>query len=528
MRKSSLLRTIGLTASLLLASVSTAHAQKTLKAVMDAELQVLDPIATTSYVTRTFAYLVYDTLIAMDSKGDYKPQMLESFSASADRMTYTFKLRDGLEWSDGAPVTAEDCVASIKRWAARDGLGKMMMAATASISVVDSKTFTLKLAKPFGFVIEALGKPSSNVPVMMPARIAANADPAKPVAEVIGSGPFVFKKEQWVPGSRAVFEKNPRYKPRSEPADGLAGGKNVYIDRLEMVSLPDSASKIAALQAGEIHYLQYTPFDFINVLKRNSNIVLDGGTGLANFMGAMRPNHLQPPFNNVKVRQALQALMVQKDFQSAIGLPADMLLPECLSVFMCNSTYSSTAGTENLKNPGVEKAKRLLKEAGYKGEKVVVLHSTDVPTIHLSATVIEELMKQAGFNVEVAASDWSTVAQRRWSKEPTDKGGWSLLPLIWAGHDLGSPLTHYGVAYNCTDGYAGWSCDEETKKLLEQFTVETDLAKRKALADGLQKRVHEDVSVVLWGQYVSPSAYSKSLSGLLSTGIPLFWNVKMQ
>ncbi len=503
---------------------TTVHAQSVLKVVLDGEIQVIDPISTTNYRTRDLAYMVFDMLIAMDSKGNYKPQMLESFTMSPDRMKYSFKLRPGLEFSDGTPVTAEDCVASIKRWASRDGLGKQMMASTKALTVVDKSNFTLELAKPFGYVIEALGKPSSNIPVMMPARLAAT-DPAKPVAELIGSGPFVFRKDLWVPGDRMVLEKNTRYKPRSEPADGLAGGKRPLVDRIEIIAMPDPATKVAALQSGEIDYVQNVPFDFMPILKKAKNISLDAGKGLGNMMVAARPNHTQPPFNNIKMRQALQALVDQSSTLAALGATPD-LVTQCQSMFMCNAPYTSTAGTQELMKPSIEKAKALMKEAGYKGEKVVVLHATDVLTIHLSATVLEDSMRKAGFNLDVQASDWATVAQRRFNKEPVEKGGWSLMPLQWVGFDLGTPLTHYGIAYNCTNGYAGWSCDEETTKLLAQFTVETDEAKRKALVDQIQKRAHETVSVVLGGQFTLSSAYRSNLKGVLSVGIPVFWNIQ--
>ncbi|KRR17843.1 ABC transporter substrate-binding protein [Bradyrhizobium retamae] len=213
-------------ALLLSASAVTpvAAQDKTLKIVLDTELQVLDPIATTSYVTRTFAYMVFDTLVSMDSKGEYRPQMLESWEVSPDKMSYTFRLRPGLKWHDGTDVTAEDCVASLKRWGARDGLGRQMFAATKEIKAVDASTFTLVLSKPFGLVIDSIGKPSSNVPVMMPARLAAT-DPTKPIPEVIGSGPFTFDSKSWRPGNIAVFLKFKDYKSRPEPSDGLAGGR---------------------------------------------------------------------------------------------------------------------------------------------------------------------------------------------------------------------------------------------------------------------------------------------------------------
>ena len=505
---------------------AAAQTPSVLKIALDGEIKILDPITTVNYRTRDLAYMVFDMLIAMDSKGNFKPQMLESFDVSPDRMKYTFKLRPGLEFSDGTEVTPEDCIASIKRWATRDGLGKQMMSNTKALEVVDKRTFTLELAKPFGYVIEALGKPSSNVPVIMPARL-ANLDASKPVPELVGSGPFVFRKDLWVPGNKMVLEKNKRYQPRPEPADGFAGGKKVYIDRLELLVMPDPATKVAALQSGELDYVQQVPFDLLPALKSARGVSLETVMGLGDYLLVARPNHLQPPFNNLKARQALQAIIDQAQILAGIGAVPG-LMAECFSVYSCSARYTSTAGTESIKVPNIERAKALLKESGYKGEKVVVLHATDVLTIHLLSTILEDLMTKAGFNVEVEASDWATVSQRRFNKEPVEKGGWSLLPNEWFGFDVASPLTHYGIAYNCTDGYPGWSCDEETTNLLKQFAVEMDESKRQVLADKIQSRAHETVSIVVAGQFTFSNAYRSNVKDLLSVGIPVFWNARKE
>ena len=222
------------------AGLSTAaHTEdRVLKVSLQTELQVLDPIITTINATRVFAYLVFDQLVAIDSEGHYKPQMLAGWDVSPDRLTYTFHLRDGLKFSDGAPVTSEDCIASIERWAKREGFGAQLMDAADHFQVVDPKTFELKLKRPFAFVIEALGKPGHQIPVMMPARL-ARLDANTAVPEIVGSGPFIFLKDEWRPGAKAVFARNPNYVPRSEPPDGLAGGKVVNFDRIELLSIPD-------------------------------------------------------------------------------------------------------------------------------------------------------------------------------------------------------------------------------------------------------------------------------------------------
>lgn len=526
--------TFGLGRSLLLAcglSVSAiampapAASQETIRAVLSARLGVLDPIATTSYATRDFGYAVWDTLIALGADGAYHPQMLEGWEISDDGLTYTFTLRDGLLFSDGAPVVSEDAVESIKRWWARDALGKRLEAATAELVVVDDKTFRLVLSRPFGHVIDALGKPSSNIPVIMPARIASATPPNEPVTEIVGSGPFVFLSEDWSPGNLARLDRNPLYNPRPEPSNGLAGSKAVNVDRLEFVSIPDAATLMAALQAGEIDYVQSTPHDFIPILTADANVSVKHFSGEAATMGAVVLNHLNPPLDNKGVRRALQALAIQAEYMAALGLSPEQVRENCISVFMCDTTYGSDAGADILPEASVETARQLLAEAGYNNEPVRIILATDVNDINILGLVLEGLMRQAGFNVIVAPSDWPTVAQARWNKAPVEEGGWSLMPLTWAGYDLASPFTNYRIASNCTEGYPGWSCVEEMNDLIAQFEAEEDLDARKALMRRVQEIAHDDVKILVLGQYSRSESHRANLTGFPDVGIPVFWNV---
>ena len=506
---------------------SAAAEQQPLRLVMNTELQVLDPVVTPSVVTRTFGFMVWDTLVAPDSKGVMRPQMLEGWKVSDDRLTWTFKLRPGLEWHDGTPVTAEDCVLSIRRWGQRDGLGRQLMAAARGLRPVDQSTFVLELNRPFAQVLEALGKAATLVPFMMPARL-ANTPPNTQIQEVVGSGPFLFRREEWRPGDRVVFHRNPRYRPRAEPADGLAGGKVVHFDRAEFVSIPDHSTKVAALQAGEIDYIERVPLDFIELLRSDRRVVVTKGLGGGQIMGVLTLNHTQPPFNNVLIRRALQQAINQKDVVAATGLPADMVRQQCLSFFMCGGPYESDAGTEALRNPSIERARSLLREAGYNNEPVVVLHSRDSALIDPIAMVAIDQMRRAGFNVDVRSTDWSTVAQLRTKREPVGEGGWSVTPLVWTGFDMENPMANPAMVYNCANVYPGWWCDEGQVSLLKQFSEEADPAKRRALAAQLQARAHENVSVVILGQFASPAVYRSDLQGVLEVGFPVLWNIQRQ
>src|SRR5712692_9084464 len=237
---------------------STAWAQNTLRVVMHSDLKILDPIWTTAYIVRNHGYMVYDTLFATDANGEIKPQMVGKHEVSDDKLTYTFTLRDGLAWHDGAPVTAEDCIASIKRWAAKDTLGQKVISFVDTITAQGPKSFTIKLKEPTGLLIFALGKPSSNVPFMMPKRV-ADTDPNTQISDFTGSGPFVFKRDEWKPGDKAVYVRFDKYKPRSEPASGLAGGKTAHVDRVEWLAISDHQQAVNALLAGEIDYIEAPP-----------------------------------------------------------------------------------------------------------------------------------------------------------------------------------------------------------------------------------------------------------------------------
>jgi len=243
---------------------------KTIKAVMHSDLRALDPIVSSAYITRDHGYMVYDTLVAMDSNFTIRPQMAD-WKISDDRLTYTFTLREGLKWHDGTPVTAEDCVASLKRWAAVDGMGQKLMDFTASLEATDAKIITLKLREPYGLVLEALGKPSTLVPFMMPKRL-AETPPDRAIPEQIGSGPFKFIQAEFQPGVKAVYEKNKDYVPRSEPPSWTSGGKVVKVDRVEWITMPDVQTATNALQSGDIDFLERPSFDMLPILQADKDL----------------------------------------------------------------------------------------------------------------------------------------------------------------------------------------------------------------------------------------------------------------
>ncbi|HRE22430.1 MAG TPA: ABC transporter substrate-binding protein, partial [Rhabdaerophilum sp.] len=297
-------------------ALSQGASNKVLRFVPQSNLANFDPIWGTQYVVRNAAALVWDTLYGVDDKLVPQRQMVEKEEVSADGLVWTFKLRAGMKFHDGEPVRAKDAVQSIKRWAARDPMGLMITAIQNELVAVDDLTFRWALKKPYPKMLLALGKNNSPCSFIMPERI-AQTDPFKQITEYIGSGPMKFKKEEWVPGAKAVFERFADYKPRDEAASWLAGGKKMMVDRIEWIIMPDPATASAALQNGEVDWWENPISDLVPVLKANRNIMVDIGDPLGNI-GAFRMNHLHPPFNKVKIRRAILAAMNQEDYMRGI------------------------------------------------------------------------------------------------------------------------------------------------------------------------------------------------------------------
>jgi peptide/nickel transport system substrate-binding protein len=520
-----LVRTLAAAAVAVLASAGPAPAQNTVRAVMHSDLKILDPIWTTAYIVRNHGYMIYDTLFAQDEKGEIKPQMVDKYEVSADTLTHTFTLRDGLLWHDGRPVTAEDCVASIKRWGAKDATAQKMMSFVGSIDTVNEKTFVLRLKEPTGLVLTALGKPSSNVPFMMPKRV-AETDPNAQISDFTGSGPFVFKRDEWTPGDKTVYVKFDKYRPRPEPTSGLAGGKVAKVDRVEWRAIADHQQAVNALLAGEIDYIEQPKHDLLPLLKQDATIKLWDYNPLG-YQYTFRPNHLQKPFDNPKIRQAFWYAFNQKDYLDAvIGNPEYYKV--CKAMFGCGTPLASEKGMDGLLESNFEKARQILKEAGYDGTPIVLMHSTDIDVVANLAPVAKQHLEKAGFNVDMQTMDWQTLVARRAKKEPAHSGGWHAFLTSWVAADVTNPIAAAYLNSACENALFGWPCDSEMEKLRDQFARETDPEKQKAIAEAVQVRATQWTPHVHLGQWYQPIAARNHLAGILTAPVPVFWNIELK
>jgi peptide/nickel transport system substrate-binding protein len=501
-----------------------ARAETVLKVVMINDLTSLDPVQSTAAFVRNHGFLVYDQLMALDSKGVAQPEMVQSFTKSDDGKTWRFTLRPGLQFSDGTPVRAADAVASIKRWEQRDVVGKALLAATASLEVVDDSSFTLTLAHPFALVTDALARPTGSALFVMPERL-ANTPAAVAITDATGSGPFIFDASQWQVGHRAVYRRNPLYHPRAEPPDGLAGGKVAMVDRIEWLSMPDASTAASALQTGEIDYVEQPSPDLIPTLERNHDIKLMAINPVGYDIW-LRLNQAQPPFSDPRARQALLYLVDQRENLDAIGIRPSEQVPYCPAYFFCGTPLESDAGARGLQRVDIPRAKALLAEAGYDGRKVVFLNATDNPINNAATLTMAQNFSHAGLNMDVLAMDWATVTQRRNRKEPQDQGGWNLFITVANVLDGSNPLTNLYLASPCENGLAGWPCDPKLEALRRSWWEEEDPAKRTEILQAVQARAFDVLPYINAGQFRTLTAFRANLSGVRPTTIPVFWGVE--
>src|ERR1700722_19700747 len=278
-----------------------AHAQvRPLRYIPNAGLSTLDPIWTTALVAGIHGYMVFDTLYGLDDVGQSRPQMCAGHDVSTDGLTWTFTLRDGLAFHDGERVLAKDCAMSVRRWGSRDSFGQPLLAATNDIETIDDRRFRIQLKRPFSQMLYGLAARGC---FMMPERMAKTPG-TEQIREAVGSGPFRFLPDQWVSGVSAAYARFDGYVPRQEPPSFLAGGKVVNVPRVEWVVQPDPGTAAAALQKGEVDWLEVPLIDLCPKLRRSPGVQVAVNDPFG-WPLVLALNHVQPPFNNPKLRRAL-------------------------------------------------------------------------------------------------------------------------------------------------------------------------------------------------------------------------------
>ncbi len=504
--------------------VARAADMRVLRFVPQADLAVLDPVWTTAYQTRDHAFLVFDTLFGQDNGYAAHPQMLEAAAAEDDGLRWRLVLRPGLRFHDNEPVLARDCVASIRRWGARDTFGQALLAATDALTAADDRTIVFRLRAPFPLLPDALAKTAPSPCVVMPERLAAT-DPFKQVPEMVGSGPYRFLPDERVPGARVAYARFDGYVPRRDGVPSrTAGPKRTGFDRVEWAIIPDAATAAAALQRGEVDWWLAANPDLLGRLRADRRLVVrtQDPTGV---IGTMRFNQLHPPFDNAALRRAVLGAVQQSEYMEAVSGPDRALWADGVGFFCPGTPLANTAGMEALTGPrDLDRSRRAVADSGYVGEKVALLVPTDIPSTNALAEVTADLFRKLGLNVDAQAMDWGTAVQRRTNMEPVERGGWSVFQTSWSGLDQATPAGHPFLRGNGRAAAPGWPDSPVIEALRDEWLSSPDPAAQFSLAEQIQAQAFRDVPYVPLGQQFQQTAYRTELSGVLP-GMPVFWNI---
>ncbi|MCW3475002.1 ABC transporter substrate-binding protein [Limobrevibacterium gyesilva] len=508
-----------------LATPSIAQPAKTatLRFVPQANLSVLDPIWTTATVTNEHGYYVFDTLYSTDSRMRPQPQMAEGHEVSGNGRLWRIRLREGLKFHDGTPVRAIDCVASLQRWARRESFGQLLAKVVDRWAAPDDRTIEIHLTRPFPLLLDAIGKADSSVAFIMPERLALT-DANTAIKEMVGSGPYRFIASEFNSGSRVIYEKFDGYVPRSEKPDWATGAKIAYFPRVEWTMIPDPATAAAALQNGEIDWWERPLSDLQPALLKNPNVagqVADPGGRLA----LMRLNHLQPPFNDVRLRRAVRLAVIQEDYMRAARGDDTSLWTTCRSLYPKDTPYYRDAGPAMM--PGnLDAARAALKEAGYAGQKVVIINPTDFPDIGPLGQVTADALKRIGMNVDLQESDWGTVVQRRASREPVEKGGWSIFHTTGSAMSYASPAVSPLVRGQGAAGWFGWWTSAKAEEMTQEWLEAPDDATQARVADAIGALAMDEVATIPLGQFYIRTLFRRSITGVLQGVSAYPWNVR--
>ena len=495
--------------------LARAAATDTLVFAPVSDLTGTDPFFNATDITTHHVGLVFETLWGMDATLTPRPQLLEGHVVEDDGKTWRLTLRAGPRFHDGTPVRAEDVVASIRSWGALDVFGRKLMSVIDEMRAASDREIVIRLKRPFPLLAHALAKPASIMPCILPRRVAEIAGSGKPI-DVIGSGPYRYLPDERLAGSRVAYARFDGYSARQETPSYMAGARIAHIPRVVWTIIPDASTAVAGLAKGEVDWVHEVPADLASLVRRDPGAVLQ----IQDFIGGemfMRFNALNPPFDNPAIRRAVLPAINQAEFMTAAFGDDHSLWRDHVGVWSLGKPMSTDAGVEVMAGDR-EKARRMLAEAGYKGEKITVLIPGDYPTLTAVATVAADMLARIGFNVDPLTLDYATINQRRNNRNPPDKGGWSVLFGPFNGYNRYDPAAHLGI----NSAFSGWPKIDEIEAKREEWFDAPDLASRQRLAREIQLLVWRDVPYIPLGSYYPLTAFRRDLKGIMRGGAAFF------
>ena len=525
MNRRTLLASLLATPALATPAIAAPTRAQTLRFVPQSDLAVLDPIATTNYVTRNHALMVFDTLYGVDAQNRPQPQMLAGHETSDDGLDWTLTLRDGLRFHDGTPVLARDAVASLRRWGRQDNVGRVLMATTDDLSAPTDTTIRFRLKRPFPFLPAALGKFGTNLAVIMPERLAAT-DPLSQINEMVGSGPYRFLPADRIPGARAAYERFAAYVPRpGTQTSTLAGPKHAHFDRVEWLTLPDPSTAASALATGEVDWWEEPGPDHLDLLARTNQVTITRIDPYGSA-GVIRLNFLHPPGNDPLFRRAAMAAISQADIMTAVAGDDPAAALTHIGYFLPGTAMASDAGMDAMPDPPDRAAaRRLLAASTYRGETLVMMVPADQPGIKAQNLVAADALQKIGVRLDIQTMDWGTMSARHNNRADPAKGGWHITGTFTAGIGLLNPASNNFLRGTGPSAIYGWADIPELETLRTAWFEAPDEPTQARICRQLQQVAFATVPYIPTGLTKPRTAHRKDLTGL-QQGPPLFYAVR--
>jgi peptide/nickel transport system substrate-binding protein len=479
-----------------------------LKAAMIGEPPTLDTHTTTATIAFQIAWHVVETLYTYDRQYAPIPHLAEGHAVSDGGRRYTITLRKGVTFHNGKELTAADAAASLTRWGRLHTTGKTIFKTIEAVEARDSHTLVIHLKEPSGSLLYALGSPY----VGIYPKTVVDAAGDQPIKEPIGTGPFRFVEHR--PDRHIKVARFKEYAARPEPTDGHGGRRTAWVDEIHFLPVPDVAVRVAGVESGDYHFAQTVKPDLHDRLKTNRR--LDVHVVKPSSWITAAPNHKQGLMTNRKLRQALQAALDMEPIMTgAIGHKAFFRVDGAL-YFPEQGLFHTQVGVTGYNLRNKDRARALLKEAGYTGQPIRWMTTKEYDYHYNSALVARHQMEEVGFKVDLQVLDWATVVQRR-SK-----------PELW---DLFTTAITFqpdpALTSNLQCDWPGWWCHEEKERLLAELIRESDPRKRRAVIERIQAVFYEDVGRIKMGDFFIMYV-SRDLRGFESSPFLHFWNAHVR
>ena len=498
------------TASMLMCS--TAVSAETLRYATIGEPPSLDVQMGTATIAAMIGQHMFETLYAFDSSFDPQPLLATGEKLEDGGRTIVISLREGVSFHNGKEMTAEDVVASLKRWGEFGSRGKLLLANAVSIEATGTYEVTLKLAEPNGAWKSMLAFPNGG-PVIYPSEVvtAAAGEPLTP-ENYIGTGPYQFK--EWRPNRYVELVRYDDYDSLDTPSDGYAGAKTAELDALQFIPVPDVGTRVSGVQAGDYDYAEFISGDLYGILKDDPSVEIH--VSGAPIFGLMFMNSSSGPLkDNFPLRRAiLSALNMEEALRVSVGEEA--LWDANGAFFPEGNIWYTEAGTDSYSQGDPEAARAMAAEAGYDGTPIKLLVSTNYKEHFDQATVFTRQLADAGINVQMVVVDWATLLKLRGQPDQ-----WDMF------------VTHHGnipdpiLLTVMNDTYPGWWATPEKAELNAAFTGSADPAVRREAWAGLQALIYDQVPTVKVGDVYSYDIASPDLKGMWENSLiwPHFWGV---